>query len=150
MRALYIAMEDWVVRGIEPPPSSYPTLNRKELAAPVARVMGFPAIPGVPLPDNMINPLLDYDFGPEFVYSDVSGRFAIQPPVIKRVLPLLVPRVDMDGNETSGIPSALHQAPLGTYLGWNVARSGTAGVAFPPSRRCGPAHPPGGREQDIG
>jgi hypothetical protein len=32
--------------------------------------------------------------------------------------------VDADGNETSGIPSVLHQAPLGTYLGWNVTASG--------------------------
>jgi hypothetical protein len=35
-----------------------------------------------------------------------------------------VPKVDADGNEVGGVPSALHQAPLGTYLGWNVARTG--------------------------
>jgi hypothetical protein len=29
-----------------------------------------------------------------------------------------------DGNETSGVPSVLHQAPLGTYLGWNLTASG--------------------------
>jgi hypothetical protein len=43
---------------------------------------------------------------------------------VKGLIPTLVPRVDADGNETSGIPSALHQAPLGTYLGWNVTPSG--------------------------
>ena len=32
--------------------------------------------------------------------------------------------MNADGNETSGVPSVLHQAPLGTYLGWNVTRSG--------------------------
>jgi hypothetical protein len=35
-----------------------------------------------------------------------------------------VPRVDADGNETSGVPSLLHQTPLGTYLGWNVTAEG--------------------------
>ncbi len=37
---------------------------------------------------------------------------------------MLVPRTDADGNETSGVASVLHQAPLGTYLGWNVTASG--------------------------
>jgi hypothetical protein len=40
------------------------------------------------------------------------------------MIPMLVPRTDSDGNELAGIPSLLHQAPLGTYLGWNVTASG--------------------------
>jgi hypothetical protein len=32
--------------------------------------------------------------------------------------------VNADGNEMSGVPSVLHQAPLGTYLGWNAEASG--------------------------
>ncbi len=43
---------------------------------------------------------------------------------MKRVLPTLVPAVDGDGNERAGVASVLHQAPLGTYLGWNVQASG--------------------------
>src|SRR4030095_13273535 len=82
--------------------------------------------------DNLFNPLLDYDFGPEFKYSDLSGLMTLQPPVIKRVLLALVPKVDADGNETSGVPSPLHQAPLGAYLGWNVTRAG-----FYKGRGCG-------------
>jgi hypothetical protein len=45
---------------------------------------------------------------------------------------MLVPKVDADGNETSGVPSLLHQAPLGSYLGWNVTRAG-----FYKGRVCG-------------
>jgi hypothetical protein len=45
---------------------------------------------------------------------------------------MLVPKVDADGNETSGVPSPLHQAPLGSYLGWNVTRAG-----FYKGRGCG-------------
>ena len=37
----------------------------------------------------------------------------------------LVPRVDADGNELGGVPTVLRDAPLGTYLGWNI----TAGPA---------------------
>ena len=86
--------------------------------------MGFPAVPGLPLTDHLVNPVLDYDFGATFGYADLSGVIARQPPAIKQVLPTLVPRVNADGNETAGVASVLHQAPLGTYLGWNVQASG--------------------------
>jgi len=35
--------------------------------------------------------------------------------------------VDADGNELGGVPVVLRDAPLGTYLGWNI----TAGGARP-------------------
>ncbi len=94
--------------------------------------MGFPSIPGAPLPDGLVNSVLDYDFGPDFRYNDMSGAISIQPPIVKQVIPKLVPKVNADGNEIGGVPSALHQAPLGTYLGWNV----TAGGYFK-GRICG-------------
>jgi hypothetical protein len=78
----------------------------------------------VPLPDGLLNPFYDYDFGPEFRYSDVSGVITMQPPALLRVLSTLVPTVDADGNETSGVASVLHQVPLGTYTGWNTVASG--------------------------
>ena len=74
--------------------------------------------------DHFVNAVLDYDFGQTFGYDDLAGVIARQPPVIKQVIPTLVPRVNADGNETAGIPSVLHQAPLGTYLGWNVQAAG--------------------------
>ena len=40
---------------------------------------------------------------------------------------MLVPRVDADGNELGGVPTVLRDAPLGTYLGWNI----TAGAGSP-------------------
>jgi len=132
MRALIIALTDWVVKAGAPPPSQYPRLDEGQLVRPDHRAMGFPLIPGAPLPDNMINPFLDYNFGPAFNYSDLSGLVALQPPLVKRVLPSLVPKVDADGNEVGGIPSPLHQAPLGTYVGWNVTRKG-----FFRGRSCG-------------
>jgi hypothetical protein len=37
---------------------------------------------------------------------------------------MLVPRVDADGNELGGVPTVLRDAPLATYLGWNITSSG--------------------------
>lgn len=124
MRALLVALTDWVTKNIAPPPSVFPRLADGNLVSPNQSAMGFPTIPGKPLPDGKINPFYDYDFGPQFNYCDLSGVITIQPPVIKGVLPQLVPKVDADGNEISGVASALHQAPLGTYLGWNVRSGG--------------------------
>lgn len=132
MRALLVSLTDWVARDTLPPPSQYPRLAQHQLVMPNPRAMGFPSIPGAPLPGNHLNPYFDYDLGNEFKYEDMSGVIASQPPAIKRTFPLLVPKTDADGNETSGIPSALHQAPLATYLGWNVVESG-----FFKGRACG-------------
>lgn len=124
MRALRQALTAWVVKDIAPPESRYPALSRGELVAPSRTAMNFPAIPGAPLPDNLINALPNYDFGDGFRYNDLSGAISNQPPVIRSTIPMLVPRTDSDGNELAGIPSVLHQAPLGTYVGWNVTASG--------------------------
>jgi hypothetical protein len=124
LRALRTVLVEWVVDGTLPPPSQYPRLDRGELASPTQAALGFPTIPGVPLPDGLLNPFFDYDFGQEFHYGDLSGVITMQPPPIRRVLPTLVPTVDVDGNETSGVASVLHQVPLGTYTGWNTVASG--------------------------
>ena len=123
-RALTTALVDWVVRGTPPPPSRYPTLAAGDLVAPTRAAMGFPSIPGLAFTDWFVNAVLDYDFGAGFGYQDLSGVITRQPPGIKQVVPTLVPRVDADGNEMSGIASVLHQAPLGTYLGWNITAAG--------------------------
>jgi hypothetical protein len=132
MRALTVALIDWVTKNAPPPPSQYPRLDRGELVVPVQAALGSPMIPGVPLPDGVINPLYDYELGPSFRYNDLSGVIGSEPPAIKQVLPSLVPKQDADGNEVVGVASTLHQAPLGTYLGWNVASRG-----FAVGRECG-------------
>jgi hypothetical protein len=124
MRALTAALIEWVVDGTPPPPSRYPTLAEGMLVPATRTATGFPAIPGVAFPENQVNAVLDYDFGPRFVYNDMSGVITREPPGIKRALATLVPRVDQDGNETAGVASALLEAPLGTYLGWNIQGAG--------------------------
>src|SRR5260370_32888925 len=88
--------------------------------------MGFPALGGLPphAASGLINPALDYEFGPEFNYMDGSGVQTVGPPGIKHVIRLKVPRVDADGNELGGVPVVLRDAPLGTYLGWDITAAG--------------------------
>ena len=132
MRALRIALTDWVVKNAEPPASLFPMLSRGELVAPVRTAMNFPVIPGAPLPDNLINVLPDYDFGARFRYTDLTGSINVQPPIVRGMIPLVVPKTDGDGNEIGGVPTALQLAPLGSYLGWNVTASG-----YLKGRACG-------------
>jgi hypothetical protein len=89
--------------------------------------IGFPTLPGlrasVPEPD-FIMPVHDYDWGPRFNAIDGSGIASNAPPRIKQVLPMWAPKVDADGNERGGVPVVLLDAPLGTYVGWNVTAGG--------------------------
>jgi hypothetical protein len=143
VNALRVHFRNWVMHGTLPPDSVYPTLNGKkgdgkastgrnvpDLVPANKAAMGFPTIPGlrptVPEPD-FIMPVLDYDWGPDFNYTDASGVPSNAPPPVKQVIKMLVPRVDADGNEVGGVPNVLTDAPLGTYLGWNI----TAGGARP-------------------
>ena len=109
----------WVVRGRTPPESVYPTLAAGQLVAPTKAATGFPDIPGVTFTDNLANPLMQLDFGPGFDAAHQSGVPGLAPPVIQKVFPTLVVKVDADGNEIAGEPSVQHMAPLGTYVGWN-------------------------------
>ena len=122
-RALIVHFRNWVMRNTAPPPSRYPTLRDKQLVEPTKAAMGFPTIPGLrasaPEP-GFINPVLDYDWGPQFDANDGSGVPTNAPPPIRQVIKTLVPRVNADGNEIGGVPVVLLDAPLGTYLGWNI------------------------------
>src|SRR5205085_4440425 len=84
-RALTVALIDWVTQDAAPPASRYPTLAAYELVAPTRATTGFPAIPGVRFPEGLVNAVLDYDFGPQFRYADMSGVITRQPPAIRQV-----------------------------------------------------------------
>jgi hypothetical protein len=108
LRALLVAMERWVRSGTPPPPSQYPRIENHTLMA-VDRFQ-FPVIPGVKSPRTI-----------------ASARQDGKP------LPLLVPAVDNDGNEISGIRTAEIAAPTATYTGWNFRnpRMGGPDQLFP-------------------
>jgi Alpha/beta hydrolase domain len=126
VNALRYHFRNWVMKDTPMPPSVYPTLASHDLVDPTKQATGFPTIPGVPrnAPTGFVNPVLDYDWGPDFNYADGSGVRTKMPPPVKRVIKMKVPRVDADGNELGGVPVVLLEAPLGTYLGWNVVAEG--------------------------
>jgi hypothetical protein len=95
------------------------------LVEPNMRDMGFPkGVPGIPdsifRRGNFIFPVFDYDWGHQYDHSEANGVPTNAPPPIRHVIKMLVPRVDQDGNEMGGIPTVQNDAPLGTYLGWNI------------------------------
>lgn len=122
-RALFADLKEWVL-GKEPPTRSYPKLSNGTLAPADSRDLKMPFIPGLPFPDGVANPLLVYDFGNTFRPNDLTGFLTKEPPAIAGVLPAMAPVVDSDGNEVAGIHTVLLEAPLGTYLGWNVTAEG--------------------------
>ena len=127
VNAITVQFRDWVMKNTPPPGSRYPTLRERQLVAANKTAMGFPTIPGLrataPEPGFM-NPVLDYDWGPNFDANDGSGVPGSAAPRIRQVIQTLVPKVDADGNEVGGVPVVLREAPLGTYLGWNITAGG--------------------------
>src|SRR5262249_3890271 len=121
-RALLVALRQWIVDGVEPPPSMYSKVGDGTLApvetvsVPYTGAVNF-TLPGV------ANRKFYLDRGEEFDVQDVSGVMA-EPPVTGGAYPLLVPAVDADGNDTGGLRNVNMQVPLGTYTGWNPRKAG--------------------------
>ncbi len=114
MRALLLAMNRWVTDGTEPPASQYPRIDKDQLVS--LSTMQFPKIPGVAAPERMHHGYR-VDYGPEF---RTKGIVSIEPPKVGKAFTMLVPQVEGDGNETSGIRLPVIQAPLASYMGWNL------------------------------
>jgi len=108
--ALTIALYEWVADGRAPPTSRFPTIAGGALVAPDGT--GFPAVPGIPF-SAKVNRLRSVD------HSAV-------PPKEGGEYPVLVARVDADGNMIDGIRPPNLAAPIGTYTGWNPRRAGFA------------------------
>jgi len=75
-------------------------------------------------PHGIWNTRLVYQRGKQYDATDVSGIISIEPPVKGPEYPTLLPQVDADGNDLDGLRSVTLRAPLGTYTGWNVRRTG--------------------------
>lgn len=120
-RAMLDAMDAWAKDGTPPPPSAIPTVANGTLIDYATWRGQFPTIPGQPIPIGP-NELPLMDFGPEAE----NGVLDREPPEVlnEAAYAILVPAVDGDGNETSGVAAPMVQAPLGTYTGWNVRRAG--------------------------
>ena len=107
IRALLLALDEWVSAGRTPPESRVPRIADGTLVA--AEDMTFPAIPGVARPRaaNDAAPLADWT----------------DPVPPGRTWVTLVPQVDADGNERAGIRLPDVAVPRGTFTGWNLYKS---------------------------
>ncbi len=112
-RAMIANMDDWVRINQAPPESSYPKIADRNLLT--LQNYNFPAIPGVELP-RTANRADRLDFGPNWR----AGILSWQPPKVGQPFPVLVPRVDADGNDRDGIHLPEIAVPLATYTGWNL------------------------------
>jgi hypothetical protein len=103
VRALLVALDEWVVSGKEPPPSRVPTLAAGTLVEPDKT--GFPAVPGatVVTVTNRVTPPGDW----------------VHPKRADKAYRTLVCKVDADGNEAAGVRLPDIAVPLATYTGWN-------------------------------
>ena len=122
LRALIVALDQWVTKGIAPPQSQYPTIKDRTLVVP-AKNNGFPKIPGVNYV-GLHNRQLFLDYGNDILL----GEMTVHPPkpIRNGAYKILVPRVDKDGNDLPGIRLPAVQAPIATYTGWNLRPRGLA------------------------
>ena len=109
LRALFVALEAWVTRGVEPPASRVPSLSMG--TAVPADTIRLPQVPGFahPLGANRITPPADWIDPPE-AGSEQSYETCVSA-------------VDDDGNEVAGIRLPPIAVPLATYTGWNLYRA---------------------------
>lgn len=112
-RAMIVNMDAWVRSQTNPPPSSYPKIADGTLVS--LHDYAFPAIPGVNKPHEA-NSGTRLDFGPHWR----DGILSLQPPKVGEPFPVLVPQVDMDGNERDGVRLPEITVPLATYASWNL------------------------------
>ena len=117
LRALMVAMDQWISQKIPPPPSQHPRVKDGTLVPPERLKTRFPRIPGVRF-DALYNRQLFLDYGPQLH----RGRMGVHPPrqIGSAAYTILVPKVDDDGNDIAGIRLPAVQVSLGTYTGWNL------------------------------
>jgi hypothetical protein len=108
-RALLVALDNWVRKGVAPPASRHPRLSDRTLVA--HRDIKFPEIRGIQWPYTV----------PGGFRSDLGGSPTSHP------VPFLVPQVDADGNEIGGIRLPEVAVPLAATTGW-AFRSERAGA----------------------
>jgi hypothetical protein len=107
VRALLVALDEWVADGRAPPPSRLPRIDDGTLVP--AEAVAFPKAPGFVAPHaaNDVAPLPDWT----------------NPTTPAQTWRALVPQVGPDGNELAGLKLPDIAVPRGTHTGWNLYQS---------------------------
>jgi hypothetical protein len=110
MRALLVALFEWIESGIAPPHSRFPSRAAGTLVPLADLRRRFPRLPGVNFP-TVLNELRLRDHSRE-------------PPIEGAAYPVFVQSTDADGNALGGIRHPLLAAPLATHAGWSLRAQG--------------------------
>jgi hypothetical protein len=129
-RALSVALDRWVTRGILPPKSRVPRSEDGTLVTP--ETVDFPSIPATNYAGW--SALLASHYTPKVMNRNAPLDFSVVPPeaIPGPAYTVLVPQVDADGNDIAGIRLPYVEVPLGTHTGWSLLHEG---AGFPDS--CG-------------
>ncbi|MEO8718421.1 MAG: alpha/beta hydrolase domain-containing protein [Burkholderiales bacterium] len=131
LRALFIALDEWVTRGRKPPRSEVPDHETGVFSIPVGNgigvipqaALGWPDIPGVTY-TGLVTVRHLFDFGPRFD----DGIMDINPPNFSGpVYPAFVSKVDRDGNDLAGVRLPPVEAPIATTTGWALRSAAFGG-----------------------
>ena len=132
LRALFIALDDWVTKGIKPPDSEVPRRSNGTAVVAIPQPgsqtgvipqadLGWPTIPGVTY-TGLITTRYQLDFGTAFAQG-IVGNYP--PSVANRPTYVnFVSKVDQDGNEIAGIRLPPVAVPVATTTGWALRRTG--------------------------
>jgi hypothetical protein len=124
-RALFLALNDWVTTGKEPPASRLPRIADGTLAPPLPQSgVGFPNIPGVTY-NGLMTTRYRVNYGPRFYTEgimDLNPPTFVAPyqnnPLNGPIYNAMVPTTDADGNDIAGVRLPDVRVPLNTYTGW--------------------------------
>lgn len=131
LRALFLALDEWVTNGTKPPESAVPRRSDGTAVLAVSQTglqtglvpqsaLGWPTIPGVTY-NGLITTRYQLDFGPSFKQGVMSS---FPPSVDNRpVYVNFVSKVDQDGNEVAGVRLPPVAAPVATTTGWALRRA---------------------------
>jgi hypothetical protein len=110
MRALLVALFEWVEHGTAPPDSRFPSRAAGTLVPLAEARATFPRLAGVTFPG---------------VFNELRLRdHSVEPPRETAAYPVFVQATDADGNALGGIRHPLLAAPLATHVGWSLRAQG--------------------------
>ena len=116
LRALLVALDEWVSEGKAPPAARTPRLRDATFTTPDQ--LKFPAIPGI----QVVRRVSELGVLKDWIKPELDMSRPYRP---------LVTQVDADGNEIAGILLPEIAVPLGTYTGWNLYKA-----PFPEGELC--------------
>jgi alpha/beta hydrolase family protein len=123
LRALLVALDEWITRGTNPPQNAVPRRANGTLVPSLPQEgMGFPHIPGVTY-NGRLHEGDWLDFGPAFA----DGVLTVPPVLLSSPYPVFVPKTDDDGNDIAGVRMVEIEVPVATYTGWGLRAGPAAG-----------------------